>query len=70
MPPGSAMKASGELRHERLALVHRADDAQVVEAGVADLAVEERLGNDPMTSPPAPRAASARAPIIPSFAPP
>ena len=43
---GQRDEGVGELRHERLALVHRADHAQVVEAGVADLAVEDRLGDD------------------------
>ena len=43
---GQRDEGVGELRHQRLALVHRADHPQVVEAGVADLAVEERLGND------------------------
>ena len=37
----------GELGHERLALVHGADHPQVVEAGVADLEVEDRLRDDP-----------------------
>jgi hypothetical protein len=31
----------GELRHHRLARVHRVDDAQVGDAGVRDLAIRE-----------------------------
>ena len=43
---GQRDEGVGELGHERLALVHGADHPQVVEAGVADLAVEDRLGDD------------------------
>ena len=43
---GQGDEGVGELGHQRLALVHRADHAQVVEPGVADLAVEDRPGND------------------------
>ena len=40
-PPGRAMKPLGELGHEGLALVHRADDAQVGDPAVRDLALLE-----------------------------
>ena len=32
-----------QLRHQRLALVHRADDAQIAEPGVADLQIHQCL---------------------------
>jgi hypothetical protein len=59
----------GELGHERLALVHRADDAQVVEPRVADLEVEDLLGDDAGDLAARGAAASASAPIMPTAAP-
>jgi hypothetical protein len=50
--------------------VHRPDDPKVVEAGVSDLALDETLRDDPDTSPPAVRAASATVAISPTAAPP
>ncbi len=42
-PAGQRDEAVGELGHQRLALVHRVDDAQVREARVGDLAIDQRL---------------------------
>ena len=40
-PPGQSDEAVRELGHRRLALVHRLDDAQVVQPAVADLLLDE-----------------------------
>ena len=42
-PAGQRDEGVGELGHLRLALVHRVDHAQVGQAGMRDLAVDERL---------------------------
>src|SRR4051794_6793248 len=45
-PAGERDERVGEVGHQRLALVHRAHDAQVGDALVADLEVEDRLRDD------------------------
>ena len=44
-PAGQRDEAVGELGHQRLALVHRADDVQLGERRVRDLAAHQRLGD-------------------------
>jgi hypothetical protein len=43
-PAGQDEEAVCQLRHQHLALVHRRDDAEIVEAIVRDLAVDEPPG--------------------------
>jgi hypothetical protein len=56
---GQCDKAFRELGHQRLALVHRADHAQICRPGVRDLAATSAFGMTPTASPPASRTASA-----------
>ena len=44
---GQRDEAISQLGHERLALVHGADDVELRQAGVPDLAGHQRLGNHP-----------------------
>ena len=45
-PAGQREEAVGQVGHQRLALVHRVDGAQVGQAEVGDLALEQRLRDD------------------------
>jgi hypothetical protein len=63
-------EAVGQLGHERLALVHRADHAEVGEPAMCDLLLDERTRQTPVTSLPATSAASASTPMRPTEAPP
>ena len=71
MPPGSATKALGALGHAALALVHVGHHVQFVQAGVADLALHQRLRDHAdHASAGGQASASATTPIRPTRPPP
>ena len=70
-PPGMREKPVGEVRHQRLPLVHGGDDAEIVGGRCArPRGPAAPSGMTPVTSPPARRTASASSPISPTRAPP
>ena len=69
MPAGQGDERVGELGHQRLALVHRADHPQVGRRPVWPISRStSACGITPITSPPAASAASASTPISPTCA--
>jgi hypothetical protein len=62
-PPGRTMNPSGELMHQRLALVERPDNVKLGESAVRDLALLQEPRNDPDHASTRRQVASATTPI-------